>query len=138
MSPPRLTVVTPSSCPARPVPSRPDYSFAPVGGPGRSRGAARRAHVVRDDIAGLPDARAWKAAFPAIWRAFLLDVWGDDPRAVAAAFGVRVQTARNWYLGQHAPSGDIVARAMMGWRRQILRAGLRVLRRDAPGLAGAA
>ena len=35
----------------------------------------------------------------AIWRAFLMARWGDDTIGIAAAFGVRVQTARNWLSG---------------------------------------
>ena len=74
----------------------------------------------------LPDPVAWRGAYPKIWQVFLLGRWGDDAQAVSEAFGVRRQTARNWLDGLHAPTGDVSARAMLVWHREILAAAVRV------------
>lgn len=126
MKPPELTVASSSPHPA--PPARQNRGFAPDGGRARGRYAARRAHVVGDCAGVLPDPRAWRAQFPAIWQCFLLDQFGRDPHAVAEALGVRLQTARNWLDGLHRPTGDVVAVVMLHWRRELLAAALKVIR----------
>ena len=70
-------------------------------GRGRSRGAARRAHVRRGG--GADFARRWSllmiASFP-------------SREACAVHFGVTFQTACNWFDGHCRPYGDAVAHAV--------------------------
>lgn len=127
MSPPKdLRLV--ASCPAPAAPGRQNRGLAPRGGRGRGRYAARQAAVVSDCALALPDPRAWKAQFPAIWQRFILARWGRDPHAASRDLGVNLQTARNWIDGLHVPTGDVVARAMLMWRRELLAAAIQVQR----------
>lgn len=112
-----------ASCDAPAPAARQNRGFAPVDGRGRTRQAVRAAGT---PTPRLPDPAIWRTEFPAIWRAFLMARWGDDAIGIAAAFGVRVQTARNWLSGLHRPTGDVAARAMLAWRAEILPAALRV------------
>lgn len=48
--------------------------------------------------------RGFRAFFAARWGAFLRENY-RNPEEVAAAFGVRYQTALNWWQGVNAPSG---------------------------------
>lgn len=110
-----------SSCPD-PAPRAPaNRGFAPGGGRGRGREAGRAP-------APLPDPVRWRGMMPAVWQAWLLGRWGNDPHRVGAVFGVRTQTARNWLEGLHAPTGGAASWAMMrpDWRAEILAAALRL------------
>lgn len=122
--PPELSIA--SASPAATAPARQKRGFAPSGGRGRGRAAARQAHVISDCEFQLPDPRLWKAQFPAIWRQFLIDRFGDDPHAVKDGIGCNLQTARNWLDGLHVPTGDAVARQMLHWRRELIAAALKV------------
>ena len=121
MTKPSLRLVAASGASSRRAAavSRQYRGFAPGGGRGRGRHTARAAGP-------LPDPIAWRGGFARVWQAFLLARWGTDPHAIAEAFGVRVQTARNWLDGLHVPTGDVAARAMLAWRGEILAAALRV------------
>ena len=50
----------------------------------------------------------FRARFADYWSQFLRENY-RNPEAVAVAFGVRYQTALNWWQGAHKPSGDVVA-----------------------------
>ncbi|MCA2012417.1 hypothetical protein LCM17_13040 [Cereibacter sphaeroides] len=115
LSPIRLIASSPEPA----APARQNLGFAPAGGRGRGIRQHRSARV-------LPDPVIWRGDFARIWCAFLLNRWGRDPHGIAEAFGVRVQTARNWLDGLHTPTGDVAARAVLGWRAEILAAALRV------------
>lgn len=59
-----------------------------------------------------------KVLDPLTFRAKFADYWSDflhanyrNPEAVAHAYGVRFQTALNWWNGANRPSGDVVALA---------------------------
>ena len=54
------------------------------------------------------DPRAFRARFAHHWSDFLKAHY-RNPEAVAVAFGVRYQTALNWWQGVNRPSGDVVA-----------------------------
>lgn len=58
------------------------------------------------------DPHEFKAFFAERWAAFLRENY-RNPEAVAVSFGVRYQTALNWWQGQNAPSGPAVARAFL-------------------------
>ena len=53
---------------------------------------------------------------PRHYRQFFAERWADflhknyaNPEEVAVAYGVRFQTALNWWQGLNRPSGDVVA-----------------------------
>jgi hypothetical protein len=52
----------------------------------------------------------FRAFFAARWAEFLKENY-RNPEEVAVVFGVRYQTALNWFQGQNAPSGYAVAMA---------------------------
>lgn len=54
--------------------------------------------------------RAFRARFANYWSAFLRENYASTEE-VAVAFGVRHQTACNWWHGANRPSGDVVALA---------------------------
>ncbi|MCJ8138415.1 hypothetical protein [Falsirhodobacter halotolerans] len=56
------------------------------------------------------DPRTFRASFAGFWSAFLHEHY-RNPEEVSVAFGVRYQTALNWWQGTNRPSGDIVALA---------------------------
>lgn len=56
--------------------------------------------------------RAYRAFFADRWAKFLRANYAN-PEEVSVSFGVRFQTAANWWNGDNKPSGDVVARACM-------------------------
>ncbi|RWR09785.1 hypothetical protein [Paenirhodobacter populi] len=56
------------------------------------------------------DPRAFRARFAHCWADFLHQNY-RNPEEVSVAFGVRYQTALNWWQGINRPSGDVVALA---------------------------
>lgn len=52
--------------------------------------------------------RAFRARFAHYWSDFLRSNY-RNPEEVAHVFGVRFQTALNWWNGANRPSGDVVA-----------------------------
>ena len=52
--------------------------------------------------------RAFRARFAHYWSEFLQANY-RNPEEVAHVFGVRFQTALNWWNGANRPSGDVVA-----------------------------
>ena len=56
------------------------------------------------------DARAYRARFAAYWAEWLQAHYRNTEE-VAVAFGVRHQTAVNWWKGDNRPTGDVVALA---------------------------
>lgn len=107
-----------SSC-QNPAPAAPQIrGFAPLDGRGRHREAGRPPV--------LPATRAWREGFPQVWQVFLRDQFGSDPEVIAATFGVRPQTARNWLEAAHCPTGWVVSWAMLRWRAEIAAAALRL------------
>lgn len=65
---------------------------------------------VLDHPATAPDPRALRLRFAALFAEFLRANY-RNPEEVAVAFGVRFQTALNWWNGANRPSGDTVALA---------------------------
>jgi len=53
------------------------------------------------------DPRGFRARFAFHWMRFLREYY-RNPEEVAVAFGVRFQTALNWWNGVNRPSGDVV------------------------------
>jgi hypothetical protein len=63
------------------------------------------------------DPDAMRLRFPDIWSAFLHEHY-RNPEEVAVAFGVRFQTACNWWAGTNRPTGDkvaLVGRRLADW-----------------------
>lgn len=58
------------------------------------------------------DPRSFRAFFAVRWSQFLRENY-RNPTEVAAVFGVREQTAVNWWEGLNRPTGDVVAHAWM-------------------------
>lgn len=58
------------------------------------------------------DPRTYRAAFADRWASFLHENY-QNPEEVAHCFGVRFQTAVNWWNGTNRPSGDVVALAAL-------------------------
>lgn len=56
--------------------------------------------------------RSFRMRFAAHWSLFLQENY-RNPEEVSVAFGVRYQTALNWWQGVNRPSGDVVALAFM-------------------------
>lgn len=56
------------------------------------------------------DPRAYRARFAHYWSDFLQQNY-RNPEEVSVAFGVRYQTALNWWQGVNRPSGDVVGLA---------------------------
>lgn len=56
------------------------------------------------------DPRSFRARFADLWAEFLRANY-RNPEEVAVAYGVRYQTAVNWWQGANRPSGDVVALA---------------------------
>lgn len=56
------------------------------------------------------DPRAFRARFADYWSQFLRANY-RNPEEVAVCYGVRYQTAVNWWNGANRPSGDVVALA---------------------------
>jgi hypothetical protein len=56
--------------------------------------------------------RSFRAFFAMRFAAFLQANY-RNPEEVAVVFGVRYQTALNWWQGINRPSGDVVAMAYM-------------------------
>lgn len=56
------------------------------------------------------DPRDFRARFAHYWSDFLRANY-RNPEAVAVSFGVRYQTALNWWQAVNRPSGDVVALA---------------------------
>ena len=52
----------------------------------------------------------FRARFAEYWSLFLKEHY-RNPEHVAVAFGVRYQTALNWWQGANRPTGDVVAMA---------------------------
>jgi hypothetical protein len=50
----------------------------------------------------------FRARFASHWARYLRSAY-RNPEEVAVAFGVRFQTASNWWHGLNRPSGDVVA-----------------------------
>lgn len=55
-------------------------------------------------------AQSFRAFYADRWKNFLRENY-ETPEEVAANFGVRYQTAVNWWNGDNAPSGHIVSLA---------------------------
>lgn len=60
----------------------------------------------------LLDTRELRASFARRWAAFLHENYAN-PEEVSVVYGVRFQTARNWWGGINRPSGDVVAHAFV-------------------------
>ena len=58
----------------------------------------------------LLDPHSFRARFAGYWSEFLQANY-RNPEEVAVNFGVRYQTALNWWQGANRPSGDVVAMA---------------------------
>ena len=58
------------------------------------------------------DPVGFRSRFAGYWSHFLRAHYAR-PEDVAVAFGVRYQTALNWWQGVNRPSGDVVALAFM-------------------------
>lgn len=56
------------------------------------------------------DPRSFRARFAVYWSEYLHANYAN-PEEVAVNFGVRYQTALNWWQGANRPSGDVVALA---------------------------
>lgn len=56
------------------------------------------------------DPISFRARFADYWSQFLREHY-RNPEHVAHAFGVRYQTALNWWQGNNRPTGDVVAMA---------------------------
>lgn len=56
------------------------------------------------------DPRGFRARFADLWAEFLRENY-RNPEEVAVSYGVRYQTAVNWWQGANRPSGDVVALA---------------------------
>lgn len=56
------------------------------------------------------DPRCFRARFADLWAEFLRANY-RSPEEVAVCYGVRYQTAVNWWQGANRPSGDVVALA---------------------------
>lgn len=56
------------------------------------------------------DPLTFRARFAHYWSEFLRANY-RNPEEVAVAFGVRFQTALNWWQGANRPTGDVVALA---------------------------
>lgn len=56
------------------------------------------------------DPRNFRARFADYWSDFLRENY-RNPEEVSVQFGVRYQTALNWWQGANRPSGDVVALA---------------------------
>lgn len=56
------------------------------------------------------DPHTMRARFAGYWSQFLQTNY-RNPEQVAVAFGVRYQTALNWWQGANRPTGDVVAMA---------------------------
>lgn len=56
--------------------------------------------------------RKFRAFFAERWSQFLHENY-DSPEEVSVAYGVRFQTALNWWQGLNRPSGDVVASAAL-------------------------
>ena len=54
--------------------------------------------------------RGFRARFADYWASFLHESY-RNPEEVSVAYGVRYQTALNWWQGANRPSGDVVALA---------------------------
>lgn len=80
--------------------------FPPPSGRGRSRSAARRAHVWAADPCRRRD------EFLRRWSRLMLASFAS-PEACAMWADATTQTARNWMDGTHRPCGDVVALAAL-------------------------
>ncbi|SDL36617.1 hypothetical protein SAMN04487971_109126 [Paracoccus chinensis] len=87
-------------------PARPQMSFPPSGGRGRSRAAARRAHA----WVGMPARR--RDEFLTSWSRLMIASFGSVSECAEWA-GVSEPCVRNWLEGFHRPCGDIVAQAAL-------------------------
>lgn len=58
------------------------------------------------------DPRYFREFFAVRWSTFLQENY-QNPEEVAVIYGVRYQTALNWWQGINKPSGDVVAIACM-------------------------
>ena len=58
------------------------------------------------------DPRCFRASFAERWSLFLQKNYRNAEEA-SVAYGVRYQTALNWWQGVNRPSGDVVAMAAM-------------------------
>ena len=56
------------------------------------------------------DPREVRARFADLWSQFLRENYRNTEE-IAVCYGVRHQTAVNWWHGQNRPSGDVVALA---------------------------
>jgi hypothetical protein len=75
--------------------------------------SARRQPATGRGPVSLPkvlDPRVFRARFAHHWAEFLRAHY-RRPEEVAVAFGVRYQTACNWWNGANRPTGDVVALA---------------------------
>jgi hypothetical protein len=58
----------------------------------------------------------FRSRFATYWSAFLRENY-RNPEEVAVCFGVRFQTASNWWNAANRPSGDVVALADIEFQR---------------------
>lgn len=86
--------------------ARTQMSCPPLGGRGRSRAAARRAHA----WIGAPVRR--RDEFLTRWSRLMIASFGSVGECAEWA-GVSEPCVRNWLEGHHRPCGDIVAQAAL-------------------------
>jgi hypothetical protein len=100
-------------------------AFAPAGG--RGRGAPLRAHrPALPPAFGAAGDPAWlRAHFASVWCEFVRAEF-SGPEDCAEEFGVRGQTARNWFEADHRPMGNVVWQASRRWGDRIAAAEARV------------
>jgi hypothetical protein len=63
-------------------------------------------------LAKVFEPRDFRVFFAQRWSNFLHENY-RNPEEVSVAFGVRYQTAMNWWQGSNRPSGDVVALAFL-------------------------
>lgn len=82
------------------------------------RDAHSLSHPQDNNSTGIPqmslakvfDPRAFRARFAHYWSQFLRENY-RNAEEVSVVYGVRYQTALNWWNGDNRPSGDVVALA---------------------------
>lgn len=82
-------------------------------GPDQKSSTKTFPHAAHADKLAQPfDPWRFKAVFPDRWSAFLRAHYRNAEH-VAHEYGVRYQTALNWWQGAHRPSGQAVAQAAL-------------------------